>query len=545
VERLLREVSMRQRVASVGARFCPFFFILAGAYVVLVVLCRLLALVPDVLALQHLVALVAGGLALAIAFHRRPSRLDAARQIDGHARTKDLFLTAALLGRSHEEFAPLVAAAAEARAGAVRPAAVVPFRWFAKGAAVTLALAALVPGILYLPQFDPFGKEQQRARIAERQRKLEEGRKATALRVAQLRQKDSGAELSKRVAQAIEELKQTFKAMDPKDQQANLKQLSARQGELGELWRKAAEGKWKGASEQSFGPQRFGSNAEKLNQWRQDLQKGDTQGLNKELAELKDLARKVSETKDEAQKKVLEEELRQRMDQLADFAAGGLNSPSLNAGLQRALEQLAAADNPQLSRDALDALAESLDLSQSELSSLARSARDLQALEKALASLQNAKRINLKDALDGQACAGCMTLDDYAAFYAALLAKEGWEDLADGEAGLGDGEGDGGGMGGKGHGRGGLAPEAPDAKTDFKTEVSKSALTAGKILLSMKTRGVSQAGDAPQQYAQQLDQIKQGVSEAILHEQVPPAYHDAIRQYFDSMETPREGPEGQ
>jgi hypothetical protein len=33
--------------------------------------------------------------------------------------------------------------------------------------------------------------------------------------------------------------------------------------------------------------------------------------------------------------------------------------------------------------------------------------------------------------------------------------------------------------------------------------------------------------------------VKQGLSEAILHEEIPPGYHEGIKGYFDSMsETP-------
>ena len=48
---------------------------------------------------------------------------------------------------------------------------------------------------------------------------------------------------------------------------------------------------------------------------------------------------------------------------------------------------------------------------------------------------------------------------------------------------------DGEGLGGEGMGSGGKAPEDDSITTDFKTEQSKSAVTAGKVLLSVKTKG--------------------------------------------------------
>ena len=91
-------------------------------------------------------------------------------------------------------------------------------------------------------------------------------------------------------------------------------------------------------------------------------------------------------------------------------------------------------------------------------------------------------------------------------------------------------------MRGAGVGVGGLAPEDASLETDYKSQKSRSALTAGKILLSLKTRGVSDPGEARVEYADYVGQVKQGVSEAILHEEVPPAYHDSVRKYFDTME---------
>lgn len=85
-------------------------------------------------------------------------------------------------------------------------------------------------------------------------------------------------------------------------------------------------------------------------------------------------------------------------------------------------------------------------------------------------------------------------------------------------------------------GGGAAAPEDDSITTDFKTEQSKSAVTAGKILLSVKTKGTSDRGDAKQEYRSAIEKVKQGYSEAILQEQVPPGYHDGIKKYFDNID---------
>jgi hypothetical protein len=91
------------------------------------------------------------------------------------------------------------------------------------------------------------------------------------------------------------------------------------------------------------------------------------------------------------------------------------------------------------------------------------------------------------------------------------------------------------GMGDRGLGEGGEAPEDDTVKSDFKTEQSKSPITAGKVLLSLKTKGVGEKGDAKTAYRDAMREVTQGVSEAILTEQIPPGYHDGIRNYFDSI----------
>ncbi|HUT37273.1 MAG TPA: hypothetical protein VNE39_27575 [Planctomycetota bacterium] len=97
-------------------------------------------------------------------------------------------------------------------------------------------------------------------------------------------------------------------------------------------------------------------------------------------------------------------------------------------------------------------------------------------------------------------------------------------------------------MVGPGIGEGGKAPEKPDEKSHFKTERSRSAHTAGKILLQWKVKEMSDPGSVKENYQAQIEAIQRGVSEAILQEQVPPGYHDTIKRYFDSLKETRDEP---
>ena len=141
-----------------------------------------------------------------------------------------------------------------------------------------------------------------------------------------------------------------------------------------------------------------------------------------------------------------------------------------------------------------------------------------------------AKQVNDAEKLDGENSGDAQTMEEYAEFYAQLIAQMG-----------GGEEGDGDDTGGEGMGDGGVAPEDDSVETGFKTEQSKSAVTAGKVLLSVKTKGMSDKGDAKKEYKTLIQKVKQGYSEAILQEQIPPGYHDGIKSYFDNREKSTKG----
>jgi hypothetical protein len=90
-------------------------------------------------------------------------------------------------------------------------------------------------------------------------------------------------------------------------------------------------------------------------------------------------------------------------------------------------------------------------------------------------------------------------------------------------------------MGQRGFGKGGEAPEDDSVETGFKSEQSKSAVVAGKMLLSMQQKGEAEKGEVVRDYKQLLQTVKQGAMEALNTEQIPPGYHDGIKGYFDSL----------
>jgi hypothetical protein len=64
-------------------------------------------------------------------------------------------------------------------------------------------------------------------------------------------------------------------------------------------------------------------------------------------------------------------------------------------------------------------------------------------------------------------------------------------------------------------------------------------------LLQWQTKEASEAGQATEAYQESIQQLKQGLSEAIRQEKVPAGYHDQIQRYFDTLkEEPAPGADG-
>jgi hypothetical protein len=324
--------------------------------------------------------------------------------------------------------------------------------------------------------------------------------------------------------------------MQPREREGNSKELNAQQKILGDKWRKLSAEKLKDLLSQNVQGQQFGSiDKDKLEKWTKELQEGSTKSLQKELEQLKDELQQLSKTEDPVKKAELEQQIKKRMKDLSSFASDKVNSKPLTAALQRAMKQMEMSKMEGLdSQEAREAAEKSLDLAKIELKELAQSAKDLKALEEALKVISQAKQLNEKEKLDGEQAEGegIDSIEAYAEYYAELMAALGLAP-GQGEDG-GDGEGDD--TGGQGMGNGGKAPEDDSVVTGFKTEHSKSAITAGKILLSVKSKGLSDRGDAKKEYRAAIEKVKQGYTEAVLQEQVPPGYHEGIKKYFDNID---------
>jgi hypothetical protein len=528
--RLLDRVLWRLRWAVIARRGLYAFFALAAIYCALVLGSRLTGLFPFVTrplipALLPLAALVIGA-----AWPRKPSPRDAARAVDRGAATNDLYLTMVLLEGSAGEYQPLVAAKAEARAATIRPSEVAPLHVNRRLTCVAAVLAVLVAAVPFVPQLDPFGKVAAAEETKEELRHIEESKHVTQERLAKIERESLSDTQAKEVQQALEQLKAAMKGAQPKARQANAKALMGAQKTVAGEWRKISSEKLSDLfSKSSTAAQQMGgSSAAMSKKWLENLQAGSTESLKKELSTVQRDLEELAKTQDPGKRAELAQKLRERMDALSQFAEES-GSKTLAAALKRTQEQMqmaakAAAGDPKdpAVAEALKAAAESAKLADKELEQIAQSAKDLKALEQALSVLQMAKNLNNSDLLDGKKMEGLQSMSEYEARYAEMM-KDAMPDTGE-------------------FGEGGPAEENDSKKSKFKTEMSKSQISKGKVLLTLKTKGMGEHADVKEQYRSAVRGVKQELSEAILREEIPPGYHEGIKGYFDSIEeTPAAG----
>jgi len=532
-QRLVDRTLWRLRSAVIARRTLIAFFALGTIYCAAVLVTRLSGLFtmtwqPLILALLPVAALAIGA-----AWPRRPTPRDAARAVDCGAATQDLYLTMVLLEGSAGEYQPLVAAKAEARAATIKPRDVAPLRINRRLTSIAAMLAVLVAAVQFVPQLDPFGKVAAAEETQEELRHIEQSKQATQERLAKIERENLSDEQAKEVKQALDDLKAAMKGTQLKARQANFKLLAGAQKTVAGEWRKISSEKLNDLFSKSSAAasQHMGSNSGAMSKkWLDDLQAGSTESLKKEFSSIQRDLEELAKTKDPARKAELTQKLRERLDALTQFAEEQTGSKTLAAALKRTQEQMrmaakaAASGDPKdpATEEALKAAAESAKLADKELEQIAQSAKDLKDLEQALSVLQMAKNLNNKDLLDGQKMEGLQSMADYEAMYDKLM-KDANPDTGE-------------------FGEGGPVDENDSKKSKFKTELSKSQISKGKVLLTLKTKGMGEHADVKEQYRSAVRDVKQGLSEAILREEIPPGYHEGIKGYFDSIEeTPPAG----
>lgn len=551
---LLRQVGWRLYLARLAKACYISFLVLAAVALVFVLVVRFTGALPQAQAdwwIQIILPLVpVAALLSGLLFTRRPRPVDAARRIDSVCDTHDLFLTVTKIAQTAGEYQPLVTRDAEETAKKIVPEKVVtldptshPLCGRRTGSVMALATVTLLA--YFIPTFDPFGKQLEAKEEQKALTELKESEKATEIRKQALVDKNSDADVSEEVGQALEKLAKDLKQMQKAQQVANEKKLNENQKVLGEQSR-ALKTALKDLKKNLEANQQFGQeNSEEMRKMLDGLQNGRPEEMAKKMESIKENLERLMKEEDPLKRSEMVQQLKKDLDKMSKLAGKKAGNKGMQAALERALNQLEkSGSKSELSTEALDAAKESMELAQMELKEMAQSARDLEALEKALEAVAKAKQKNSDGQLDGEMFSDAASMEDYEALYEEIMAQmggEGMEGEGEGEGegdGNGEGEGNGNGLGGKGIGKGGKAPEDDAAKTAFQSEKSKTALKRGKILLSMKTKDAPNADikDMQADYREIISDIKQATDEAIEREEAPPGYHSGIKKYFDTLE---------
>ncbi len=542
-KRLLGRIVVRLRLTAIARATLLAFWIVGVIYASAFVSSRFLGLMTDYFEPITLLVIPVLALVCGVLFHRRPRTTDAARKVDDRENTCDLYLTVTMLDSTAGEYQPLVQRDAEQKAQNVNPARVVPFRCDSRAFSwATALMLVLFLGLRFGPQLDPFGQVEAATQKKQLQEELKKEKKKTEARVAELakKQKDDDGEVSRDVKQSLDKLVRVFQEMKKEQKKQNQKTLGTEQKRIGAQWRNVRNtDPMKELLNRTAAAQNVGRNLQQMRKWSNELIEGKPESLNKMMEELR---KQMAELKRDAEmggkmdpvkKQEQLRRLKKKMKEMEDFAKKNVKSEALAAALHRAMKQLEASKEGEgrTAAEALENAMKSLELSKMELQEIAKSAKDLHELEKALKTLQMARKLNEQGDLEDDP-GGNPTMENYAEMYAEMMAGMGFQE------GEGDGEGEGNsdGTGGEGTGRGGKPPEDASIETDFKNEKSKAAVTAGKILLSMKTKGISESGDARERYQKLIHEVQQGVSEAIDLEEIPPGYVPGIKSYFDTLD---------
>jgi hypothetical protein len=542
---LLNRVQARLRTVSVAQSLHR--WTLGGLLVacVAVLIVRLAGLLPpDRQRPEWLLVFPATAALAAWLFHRRVERTAAARAVDQHAKTNDLFLTLATLSSSAGEYQPLVEHSAAAAATRIVPAEVVPFKVQRPVGIQACVLCVLALMVWLIPTLDPFGKVEAATKAQKQKKEIEVIRKVVKTRDEELKSVIQVAEeRESKISDRMQELMGALRKMKPAETKPNSQVLQNNRQSLNELWKNVSNEELREMLSQSISDQQFGgSRAQKMNEWLKQLQEGNAEQLQQQLDQAQETMESMLEAKTPEERQKLASQLRKQLQDLKKFSSEKAGSKDLENALSQALKSLEAVASQkkngesegtesegelgenEMSQEAQQALKESLELSKKELQEIARSAKDMKQLEEALKTLQQAEKLNNEGQLDGEQCENCNSLSDYAEMYNQMMNGRGTNGQAERDT------------------PGAIQDEDNSDPEGYKDEKSKTQIQAGKVLLSIKTKEAATEKDFDpeelKKYESTVTEIKAGVQAAIENEQIPPGYVDGIKNYFDNLETP-------
>lgn len=571
--RLVDRVVSRLWVSSVGEAWLLALLWLGSACFVALLIRRLSGFGVDWLTAEAAVGVPVFAVLIAVLSASKPTVFAAARKIDECCELSELFLTLAQLESSAGAYQSAIAEQAEVLAGGLQPSVIVSWSWQRPVARLTFGLAVLVSSFVFLPQLDPFGNVDSTAAAVAVRRDLQDSRRETANRTAELltRQDSAGFSNETSLVESAAKLKQLTVDRSKSD----LKNLEDRQREIEARWREARSDE--GVSrllEQAESQQFFGASENRSKQWATELAGGQTESLDQAFGSLQESLEQLASAADGGDRQALDKQVRQQIAELQRFAGNQLQSQSAEAAMKRATSQLNSARlNSDLQSEAIEAARESIELGREELHELAENAEQLASLEQALNAIQSAKQLaqeGTQEAFEQNQAA----IQEFVEQYAKMEgdgAKQQSDPAGDDEGKLesqgqqiasADGQSESKGprkAGAKTQGKSesGTSKDSAErgpgrsasrennlAKSDFRNARERAGLDTTRRLLVIRRQGMSDAGETSQEYRQLVRNLQKRVSTAIEVEEIPPGYVSGIRSYFDSLDPQSEQSSG-
>ena len=591
---LLGKVAKRMQINCILDRLRLSIIIFSAIYALLLLTSRLTGIIPDLFSISTVFIPLLISFLISFLIPARISSKDSARTVDKHENTDDLFLTVSTISKANGKFKDIVSKQAEEKAAKLKAEQIVDFKWQSAARNFAIAIAALLIGIYTLPQLDPFGKEDERAKKELKDKSLEEARKETEKRLVQLKKE---AEQPKDSETAKTELTEIFKQLKINKPAESREKLRQQRRKMAKMWSDKNKELSEEKKQLKISSQTFGLNSDELRKISKDLKQGDSSSAIKKMSELKEKLEGLTDGDLSEDKKKEIADIKKEIEDLRDAINEGAGAESVKAAIDRALSQM-----EELSEETKQALADaakSLELSERELQRLQKMMDEMEELQQMMQTAQQADQLaqQMQNNPNGQAppeydsfqeyqdyleqmgqnqqqqgesqicqtCSGsgkcnkCNGTGEDVKDHVCLPCRGdgkcpdckgkgtqgGGQQMAGGQGQGSNGQGQGQGQGangqvtgpGQGSGNPGQGGGTPGEKEDNATTVkqnAKSKTQPGKILMEWKTKGLSENGEVNEEYQAAMQEIREGVDEAISKEKIPPGYHEIIKKYFSS-----------
>jgi len=531
---LLKRVAIRSKLVLLGRKFYIFNLIFSGAFLLLLLASRLLGVISDYFSLLSLLFVPFISILCAIIFYKPLGKTSIAKLIDEFADTKDLFLTAVMLG-GEEELASLVKSNVLQKSENIDAKKVVGFAFVKPLMKLLVTITILLVCVLCIPQFDPFNYSGKREEVNKKKKELAKTIKYIDLKKKIIINKLATGKNSELIKATINDLLQNFKSMQKKAIRDNRSKLVKQQKTIGALWKNKRKNKMSKKTKQAISRQLFGADAmdnKKIAEWMQQLQQGKNDAVDREMKKMQEMAKKIANTPNGINKEKMMQELEKRIKQMQKLAEV-LKGMEMDVALQQALEQLADLqnNNGKMQKEMMKALQNALELSELENKKILQDMQDMKDLGDALKAIQMANMLNEKGELKGE---NAGDIKKYMELYKKrmLALGMGKNNSKNDEKNKNNSKG----VAGRGIGQGRKAKEDDTIKTAFQDQKLNSQLQAGKILMEWSTNELGSKGKVDKNYLKYIKQVKQGVSEAIEDEKIPPVYRNNIKDYFKDIE---------